>query len=690
MATLVLTAAASSATSGAFAAGGWAVSGFSGFLVSAAAAAIDARVLYPMLFKQDPSEGARLNGLDFQKTDQGSPANRLFGGKVRIAGTLIWSGPLVEYEDRSAGGKGPGSGGNFIIYKYKTSIAVEIARLKRGKEIKKVSKVFADGKQFYNESGVQTVTSNKIYAEVVSNFTGGDLTGWEEQYIGRNAEYLYKLKIISDELAGGPNLPLIFQSGRNITISGFTNNTALTGMQVTTVNAPISANSAGKLKLRVQNTSTTGKVYKNSVITLSGGFVGTYVVTQNPYIEFTGTGTANAIDVPIRRVYQSGESYNTTTDYGLSTNAAAQTITVNTTTNGAAIANNGTFKVVSTGRVDSTKSFIIVEKTFKASDIYPQYFQATPIGPSITLTQEDTTFSRSQATDVRFYTGSRTQPQDPSILEVQLENTPAYRGRAYMVVEDLELTDFGNRIPNFEFLVEVEDDDSLSYALSEMFKDCGITESGYDFSALDASNKLGGFAIRGPTQYKSALQPIMIYKFLISQQNESKIKLLPRTATSIYDVTNKTAVSFAGEKPSARPASFTEGNEDDVVQNTTVKFYDSEDNLQIGAQEAAASDSINAQVGIFDSNITMTKDEAKRLANTLFEASRVANLKTIKFTLPPSLLGIIKEGVRVSLTALNQSRQYLITRVDEGVNYILECEGYEEDLEPYTQTVTGA
>lgn len=689
MATLILTAAASSATSGAFAAGGWAVSGFSGFLVSAAAAAIDARVLYPMLFKQDPSEGARLNGLDFQKTDQGSPANRLFGGKVRIAGTLIWSGPLVEYEDRSAGGKGPGSGGNFIIYKYKTSVAVEIARLKRGKEIKKVSKVFADGKQFYNESGVQTVTSNKLYAETIINTTGGDETGWEEEFIGKNAVYLYKLKIISDEAALGPNLPIIFQSGRNITISGFANNPAFTGLQITNSGASAATNAAGSRKIRVQATTTTGKLYANTVLTIAGT-AGTYVVNKSPYVEFTGTGTVNAIDVPIKRVYQSGETYSSSTEYGLATGVSSQVITVNTTTIGASVENNGTYKVISTGRVDSTKSFIVVEKSLKFSDIYPQFFQSTSIGPSITLTQEDTTFSRSQATDVRFYTGSRTQPQDPSILEVQLENTPAYRGRAYMVVEDLELTDFGNRIPNFEFLVEVEDDDSLSYALSEMFKDCGITESGYDFSAISASTKLGGFAIRGPTQYKSALQPIMISKFLISQQNESKIKLIPRTATSVYDVTNKTAVSFAGEKPASRPASFTEGNEDDVVQNTTVKFYDSEDNLQVGAQEAAASDSINAQVGIFDSNITMTKTEAKQLANTLFEASRVANLKTIKFTLPPSYLGIIKEGVRVSLTALNQSRQYLITRVDEGVNYILECEGYEEDLEPYTQTVTGA
>lgn len=55
---------------------------------------------------------------------------------------------------------------------------------------------------------------------------------------------------------------------------------------------------------------------------------------------------------------------------------------------------------------------------------------------------------------VRFYTGSDVQLPDPFIQSCEgVDNTPAYRGLSYVVIEDFPLADFGNRIPNFTFEV---------------------------------------------------------------------------------------------------------------------------------------------------------------------------------------------------------------------------------------------
>ncbi|MGC9368717.1 MAG: baseplate multidomain protein megatron [Paracoccaceae bacterium] len=49
---------------------------------------------------------------------------------------------------------------------------------------------------------------------------------------------------------------------------------------------------------------------------------------------------------------------------------------------------------------------------------------------------------------VRWYPGSETQGQDPLIVShLGADRTPAYRGLAYIVFDDLPLEDFGNRIP---------------------------------------------------------------------------------------------------------------------------------------------------------------------------------------------------------------------------------------------------
>ena len=59
-------------------------------------------------------------------------------------------------------------------------------------------------------------------------------------------------------------------------------------------------------------------------------------------------------------------------------------------------------------------------------------------------------------TDLNFrvYTGSEDQLPDPKIEAVEgVGNAPSYRGTAYVVFEDLDLTPFGNRVPQLSFEV---------------------------------------------------------------------------------------------------------------------------------------------------------------------------------------------------------------------------------------------
>jgi len=69
---------------------------------------------------------------------------------------------------------------------------------------------------------------------------------------------------------------------------------------------------------------------------------------------------------------------------------------------------------------------------------------------------------------IRVYTGSETQQPDPLIQSIEgAANTPAYRGMAYVVFEDLLLADFGNRLPNFSFEV-VRNADPVAVCIDEI------------------------------------------------------------------------------------------------------------------------------------------------------------------------------------------------------------------------------
>ncbi|MEQ1902183.1 MAG: glycoside hydrolase/phage tail family protein [Devosia sp.] len=79
---------------------------------------------------------------------------------------------------------------------------------------------------------------------------------------------------------------------------------------------------------------------------------------------------------------------------------------------------------------------------------------------------------------LRFYRGTETQGAD-SLIEAKQENAPAYRGLCYIVFERLDLTPFGNRIPNISVeLCRVVGE--LEPAILAITVIPGATEFGYD------------------------------------------------------------------------------------------------------------------------------------------------------------------------------------------------------------------
>lgn len=57
----------------------------------------------------------------------------------------------------------------------------------------------------------------------------------------------------------------------------------------------------------------------------------------------------------------------------------------------------------------------------------------------------------------RLYHGTEDQDRDPTMVaQLGAENTPAHRGLAYIVFDELNITTFGNRMPQMQFLVQRE------------------------------------------------------------------------------------------------------------------------------------------------------------------------------------------------------------------------------------------
>jgi len=101
----------------------------------------------------------------------------------------------------------------------------------------------------------------------------------------------------------------------------------------------------------------------------------------------------------------------------------------------------------------------------------------------------------------RFYAGAEDQEVDPLIAVAEgVSVTPAHRGMAYAVFEDLALADYGNRIPSLTF---------------EVIADAGAVSAAAVIGALsggriagDAGTMIGGYAAGGE-DVRAAVAPLM-------------------------------------------------------------------------------------------------------------------------------------------------------------------------------------
>lgn len=74
---------------------------------------------------------------------------------------------------------------------------------------------------------------------------------------------------------------------------------------------------------------------------------------------------------------------------------------------------------------------------------------------------------------MRLYTGEADQGADPLIAQIEgLHRCPAYRGLAYVVFEDLDLSEFYNRIPALTFEVIGDETFGLAEIVEEIIEDC--------------------------------------------------------------------------------------------------------------------------------------------------------------------------------------------------------------------------
>ena len=207
-------------------------------------------------------------------------------------------------------------------------------------------------------------------------------------------------------------------------------------------------------------------------------------------------------------------------------------------------------------------------------------------------------------TQFRFYDGHEDQLTDPLIASAEgSANAPAFRGIAYAMFEDLQLADFGNRIPSLTFEI-FERDTPVPVNDIAQYASGGLIDSN---SAEDVT----GYALEGGDS-RAGLLPLQSAMPILLRADGGRLELhdiwQPAKGAKPIDAAMRL------DKARYDPPEQYRLHQGNTPQSLTMRHYDPAREYQIGVQRSSRADT-GRKTGQIDLAATLDSNAVRRLAD---------------------------------------------------------------------------
>ncbi|HWL47767.1 MAG TPA: phage tail protein [Sphingomonadaceae bacterium] len=240
------------------------------------------------------------------------------------------------------------------------------------------------------------------------------------------------------------------------------------------------------------------------------------------------------------------------------------------------------------------------------------------------------------ATGFRLHSGDEGQPVDPLIAAAEgAAASPAYRGLAYAVFENLELADFGNRIPSLTFEVEA---DPGAVALDTIVADLSGGAARASTTATLGGYAANGDSVRGAIEALAAVAPLAV-------ADDGTTLFLGEAAgdpvlLAADELGSRADADRADRREVERAAAGT------LPDEVTVAYYEPARDYQAGLQRARRGGP-GRRVETIELAAALAATEAKRIAEQRLAAAWAGRARA-RVTLPWRRIGL-RPGTAVAL-----------------------------------------
>lgn len=241
------------------------------------------------------------------------------------------------------------------------------------------------------------------------------------------------------------------------------------------------------------------------------------------------------------------------------------------------------------------------------------------------------------STEFRFHSGSEGQAVDPLIGSLEgSSGTPAYRGLAVAVFEDLELAEYGNRIPFLTFEIEA---DAAAQTLSAILADASD-----EIIQSDSATTVAGYAAHG-VSIKAAVEPLVEH-FGLELFDDGNV-LRPATPGPAIVLADDDLGSSAGADQAER-IERSQLAARALPVALTLSYYDASRDYQTAQMRATIGEGSGPQESS-ELAVVVNADFARALAESEL-ARRWARRDQLILRLPPRCMGL-EPGSTIELAA---------------------------------------
>lgn len=639
---------------------------------SLGAAFLDQKFLYPKLFPSDSPQTPGVLGLDTMTGDDGSPGHTSWGRSALVGGHVLFFENLQEYENRSSSKKGGGA-----VFKKRTA-DVGIGWTKN--LIQSVDQIHADQKLFYRKSPNvvtwldyrATVVTSGAGARLLITPTTGDSPDFAPIFV------VGDVVRVSHMLTAPNGLWRVYAVGGHgvggATPYGFLELSPLQGQTP-------SAGSAGSTvePLEIQRIDAAIVDHLAVPILNSTGFTAVGVLVGQTALTIWDVNSPNG---------SSTSHY----PYRIKTMLpAGHIVRFSNFTGPAGINGQWIIRSASQGPLGTTFALTPVHTVTVSPDTPATHASASNPG-RIELDDIDG-FIEPVANQIAYnYLGTLDEGPDPTLSAIYGSgDTHGYRGLARTTIEGMNISNFGDRVPQMSAVVLCNvrhtTHDCIRDVMREAFRG---DDSRYDLSIL-SPDRLLGYTRRGAQTSSATLQPLSLAYGIESQERGEVWTFFKPAEADLHQLGELEFGAYVGDD---EPQKFQHMRiqERDLPRRLSFFYRDPTNDFARTEKKQRTSgpdDPQDQEIAVDVDPLVLYPWDAQNSIDRIYGMSIVGRDQA-KITVPPSRIDILPND-RVTLTALNWDEEdaTIVAGAIDHQLQITEVEGLSVSIEVDFETYGG-